>query len=55
MSSDNRSLLRDLVPKGYHFDAYNELNSPNSRDRPFFEEGVVPIGKYYLSKKINKD
>ncbi len=55
MSSDNRSLLRDLVPKGYHFDAYNELNSPNSRDRPFYEEGVVPIGKYYLSKKINKD
>lgn len=55
MSSDNRSLLRDLVPKGYHFDAYNELNSPNSRDRPFFEEGVVPIGKYYLSKKLAKD
>lgn len=55
MSSDNRSLLRNLVPKGYHFDAYNELNSPNSRDRPFFEEGVVPIGKYYLSKKINKE
>lgn len=55
MSSDNKALLRELVPKGYHFDAYNELNSPNSRDRPFFEEGVVPIGKYYLSKKINNE
>ncbi len=56
MSFDSRSQLRDLVPKGYHFDAYNELNSPNSRDRPFFEEGVIPIGKYFLSKKlVNSD
>lgn len=55
MSSDNRSQLRDLVPKGYHFDAYNELNSPNSRDRPFFEEGVIPIGDYYLTKKFDSN
>ncbi len=55
MSLDSNSLLRDLVPKGYHFDAYNELNSPNSRDRPFFEEGVVPIGKYYLTKKFDSN
>lgn len=50
MSHGSSSELWNLVPKGYHFDAYNELNSPNSRDRPFFEEGVVPLGDYYLTK-----
>lgn len=55
MSYDKTSLLRELVPKGYHFDAYNELNSPNSRDRPFFEEGTIPIGEYYLSKRFEND
>lgn len=52
MSYGSSSELRNLVPKGYHFDAYNELNSPNSRDRPFFENGVVPLGEYYLTKTL---
>lgn len=55
MSCGNRSLLRKLVPKSYHFDAYNELNCPNNRDRPFFEDGVISIGKYYLSKRLEDD
>lgn len=54
MSHGSSSELWNLVPKGYHFDAYNELNSPNSRDRPFFEEGVVPLGDYYLTKSFEK-
>lgn len=52
MSYGSTSELRNLVPKSYHFDAFNELNSPNSRDRPFFEEGVVPLGEYYLTKTL---
>lgn len=52
MPYNNSSMVRGLVPKRYHFDAYNELNSPNSRDRPFFEDGVVPIGDYFLVKKL---
>lgn len=56
MSYGSSSAVRELVPKRYHFDAYNELNSPNSRDRPFFENGVVPIGEYFLVKELeNKD
>lgn len=53
MSYDSSSELRSLVPTSYHFDAYNELNSPNSRDRPFFEEGVVTLGDYYLTKSLD--
>lgn len=55
MSRDISSMIRELAPKGYHFDAYNELNSPNNRDRPFFEEGVIPIGKYYLTKRLENN
>lgn len=55
MSYGNASAVRELVPKGYHFDAYNELNSPNSRDRPFFEDGIISIGKYQLLKRLEPD
>ncbi len=53
MSCDYDTLIRGLIPKSYHFDAYNELNYPNSRDRPFFEAGIVPIGNYYLDKSFD--
>jgi hypothetical protein len=55
MSYGNSSAVRELVPKGYHFDAYNKLNSPNSRDRPFFEDGIISIGKYHLLKRLEPD
>ena len=41
MNYDKSSLVRQLVPTSYHFDAYNEINFPNSRDKPFFSDGFI--------------
>lgn len=54
MSLSNSSLLRKLIPKSYHFDGYDELNYPNTRDKPFFSESVTKIGDYYLTTRIDK-
>lgn len=54
MSYGKSSLLRNLVPKSYHFDGYNEVNYPNTRDKPFFSESVTQIGQYYLTTRIDK-
>lgn len=55
MSHGKSSLLRKLIPKSYHFDGYNELNYPNTRDKPkpFFAENVTPIGHYHLTTRID--
>ncbi len=52
MSFDKTSLVRQLIPKSYHFDGYNEINCPNSRDKPFFAENTIPMGKYFLSTRL---
>lgn len=53
MGTQSKTLaVRQLVPKSYHFDGYNELNCPNSRDRPFFSDSVVPMGKYTLTTRL---
>ena len=52
MSFNKTSLVRQLVPKSYHFDGYNEINCPNSRDKPFFSDNVIPMGEYYLSIRL---
>lgn len=56
MSYGKNSLLRKLIPKSYHFDGYNELNYPNTRDKPkpFFAENVTQIGQYYLTTRIDQ-
>lgn len=54
MSYGKSSLLRKLIPKSYHFDGYNEVNYPNTRDKPFFSENVTQIGQYYLTTRIDK-
>lgn len=41
MSYDKTSLIRKLIPTSYHFDAYNEINCPNSRDKPFFSNSII--------------
>lgn len=53
MSYGKASLLRKLIPKSYHFDGYNELNVPNTRDKPFFSEATSQIGNYYLTTRID--
>lgn len=53
MSYGKNALLRKLVPKSYHFDGYNELNCPNTRDKPFFTEGSTAIGDYYLNTRLD--
>ena len=53
MSYGKSSLLRKLIPKSYHFDGYNEVKCPNTRDKPFFAEGVANLGNYYLNKRID--
>ena len=55
MSFDKTSLVRTLTPKSYHFDGYNEVNCPNSRDRPFFCDNAIPIGDYHLSIRLVND
>lgn len=53
---DKTSLVRNLVPKSYHFDGYNELNCPSPRDKPFFSENVIHIGKHFLTiRKKSQD
>ena len=49
MSYDKTSLVRALVPKSYHFDGYNELKCPNSRDKPFFTDNHIQMGGYHLT------
>ena len=49
-SKDKNYLIRQLVPKSYSFDGYNEINCPNSRDAPFFSEGTVTMNDYHLTK-----
>ena len=50
--ADKASLVRQLVPKSYHFDGYNELNCQNSRDKPFFADNVIQMGEYYLTVRM---
>lgn len=52
MSFNKTSLVRQLVPKTYHFDGYNEINCPNSRDKPFFSDNVIPMGDYFLTIRL---
>lgn len=55
MSYDNKSAVHNLIPKSYSFDAYNELNSRNARDRPFWESYTIKLGDYYLNKKFENN
>ncbi len=52
MSFEKTSLVRQLIPKSFHFDGYNEVNCPNSRDRPFFCDNTINIGSYDLSIRM---
>ena len=49
MAKDKTYAIRQLVPKSYHFDGYNELNCPNSRDKPFFGDNVIQMGERHLT------
>lgn len=53
MANDNLALLRQLIPKGFHFDGYNELNCPNSRDKPFFSDNIIPMGEWFLTTRLH--
>ena len=44
---DKTSLVRQLIPTGYHFDGYNEINCQNSRDKPFFSDNVIQFSEHY--------
>ncbi len=55
MFHGNNSAIRNLTPKSYSFDAYNELNSQNTRDRPFWESSTIKLGNYYLNKKFENN
>lgn len=49
MAKDKTYAIRQLVPKSYHFDGYNELNCPNSRDKPFFGDNIINMGEQNLT------
>ena len=49
MAKDKTYAIRQLVPKSYHFDGYNELNCPNSRDKPFFGDNIINMGEQHLT------
>lgn len=53
--TDKTSLIRNLVPKSYHFDGYNKLNCPNLRERAFFSDNTIPMGEYYLTTRLTRD
>lgn len=52
MSYNKTSLKRNLIPKSYHFDGYNELKCPNSRDKPFFADNNIQMGYYFLVTRL---
>lgn len=52
MRTPNTVAIRQLVPKSYHFDGYNELNCQNSRDRPFFTDNAIQMGNYTLTTRL---
>lgn len=54
-ATKNCSLVRSLIPKSFHFDGYNEINSPNTRDKPFFENQIISIGEYFLTTRLEND
>ncbi len=49
MTNDKTFLLRNLRPNNYHFDGYNKIKCPNSRDKPFFSDNTIDMGKYTLT------
>lgn len=50
--SNNTSLVRQLIPKSYSFDGYNEINCASPRDRPFFSDHTVNLGDYCMTAKL---
>ena len=51
----NTTAIRQLVPKSYHFDGYNELHCPNARDKPFFTDTAIQMGNYTLTTRLIKE
>ncbi len=47
-----RSPLLSLIPKSFHFDAYNIVNFANTADRPFFSDYAYNIGNYQLKTTV---
>lgn len=52
MQGKQDKFLRQLIPKSYHFDGYNEVNCPNSRAAPFFSNNIVELGNRNLVIKL---
>ena len=52
MAQSKSSLVRSLVPKSYHFDGYNEIKCPNTRDKPFFADNVIAMGEKNLTTRF---
>jgi len=52
MQNNRTFLVRNLIPKSYHFDGYDELKCPNSRDKPFFSDNVIPMGNRHLTIRL---
>ena len=53
MAHDKTYAIRQLVPKSYHFDGFNELNCPNSRDKPFFGDNIIRMGERHLTIRLH--
>lgn len=52
MNNDKTFLVRNLIPKSYHFDGYNEIKCPNTRDKPFFTDNVITMGDKHLTTHL---
>lgn len=52
-NSNNTSLVRQLVPKSYSFDGYNEINCSCPRDKPFFSDHTVNMGNYCMTVRLS--
>lgn len=55
MNYEQTSLVRQLIPKAFSFDAYNSINCPNFREKIFFSDNVIPMETHYLKTKIVSD
>lgn len=47
--ADRANLVRQLIPRSFHFDGYDLMDCRTSRDKPFFCDSVIHMNEYTLT------
>ena len=52
MNYEETSLVRNLIPISFDFDAYSSINFPNFREKNFFSDNVILMESHYLKTNL---